>query len=135
MRVLLSVFIFLFALSVSAAETPADSKAAPSRGACRSEIKQICGDLKPGDGKYRQCMEANHDKISPACRERMDHIRDRAETAHKACQADTRKFCAGIEPGGGRLHQCLMKNEAALSEECRAVMKHKPRPRPGKDPS
>ena len=135
MRFLFSVFALLFAATVSAVEAPAPGNEAPQRGMCRDEIKKVCGDVKPGDGKLKQCVETNRDKLSPACRERMDHMHDRAEAALKACQADTQKFCAGVELGGGRLHQCLVKNEAALSPDCRATLQHKQRPRPAKDAS
>lgn len=135
MRFLFATFAMLLAIAATAAETPAESKAGAQRGVCREEVKKICGDMKPGDGKYKQCLDASHDKLSPACREQLDRGQGRIEAAHKACQADTQKFCAGTQPGDGRLHQCLKKNEAALSPDCRAALQHKPRPRPGKDPS
>ncbi len=36
-----------------------------------------------------------------------------------ACRADIQSLCAGVEPGAGRLGQCLHGNEAKLSEKCR----------------
>ncbi len=34
------------------------------------------------------------------------------------CTDEIRTFCAGIEPGGGRILQCLKANEAKLSPAC-----------------
>lgn len=35
------------------------------------------------------------------------------------CEADLRKLCAGIQPGGGRLAQCLQQNAASVSQPCK----------------
>jgi hypothetical protein len=39
-----------------------------------------------------------------------------------ACRADVEKLCAGIPPGGGKLHACLRANEAKVSPECKAQL-------------
>ena len=35
------------------------------------------------------------------------------------CEPDLRKFCASVEPGGGRLAQCLQQNAASISVPCK----------------
>ncbi|ERP90742.1 hypothetical protein GFK91_27865 (plasmid) [Roseibium aggregatum] len=35
-----------------------------------------------------------------------------------ACEADVRSLCSGIQPGGGRLLQCLQANAASMSPSC-----------------
>ena len=76
MRFLLSAVAMLFVATVSAA--PTDNKEGPARGACRDEIKTICAGVQPGEGRLKQCMEANRDKFSPDCKER-------ATMKHKPC--------------------------------------------------
>lgn len=44
----------------------------------------------------------------------------RAGEAQLPCQADVRKLCAKVAPGGGRIQACLKAHESELSEECRS---------------
>jgi hypothetical protein len=39
-----------------------------------------------------------------------------------ACSADVRSLCAGVEPGGGRIVQCIASNAASLSPDCKEVL-------------
>jgi hypothetical protein len=39
-----------------------------------------------------------------------------------ACGADIRTLCAGVEPGGGRIVQCVASNAASLSPVCKDVL-------------
>lgn len=34
------------------------------------------------------------------------------------CEADLHKLCAGVQPGNGRLAQCLQKNATSISQPC-----------------
>jgi hypothetical protein len=36
-----------------------------------------------------------------------------------ACKQDIAQFCPGIQPGGGRLAECLRRHEGELSAACR----------------
>lgn len=37
----------------------------------------------------------------------------------RVCAADAAKFCKDVRPGGGRMYQCLSKNDAELAPACR----------------
>ena len=53
-----------------------------------------------------------------------------AQTAAEraACQADFEKFCPGVEPGGGRVVECLAKQLDKLTPECKTVVEaHMPK--------
>jgi hypothetical protein len=39
-----------------------------------------------------------------------------------ACGGDIRSLCGGVQPGGGRIMQCIAANAASLSPECRDVL-------------
>jgi hypothetical protein len=41
-----------------------------------------------------------------------------------ACEADVAKLCAGVQPGGGRIMQCLAQHKTEVSDNCKqAIMK------------
>ncbi|MFG1421115.1 cysteine rich repeat-containing protein [Roseixanthobacter liquoris] len=44
------------------------------------------------------------------------------KAAQKACRADVQKLCAGVQPGGGRIVQCLQKQPDQVSEGCRTAL-------------
>jgi hypothetical protein len=39
-----------------------------------------------------------------------------------ACGADVRALCSGVEPGGGRIIECLVSQSASLSPACQGVL-------------
>lgn len=43
--------------------------------------------------------------------------------AAPSCKADVAKFCPKVQPGGGRIAQCLKQNEAQLSDSCKERIK------------
>jgi Cysteine rich repeat len=43
--------------------------------------------------------------------------------AMKACVADVKALCAGVERGEGRIAKCLKENESKLSAECKEKLK------------
>ena len=38
------------------------------------------------------------------------------------CEADIKSHCAGIQPGGGRLMQCVQAKQSEISAPCREVL-------------
>jgi hypothetical protein len=47
-----------------------------------------------------------------------------AQTAaeREACQADFEKYCAGVQPGGGRVVECLSQHLDQLTPQCKTVV-------------
>ena len=64
------------------------------------------------------CLEKKADQVSEACNESVDA---KAHAIYDACKLDYDKFCANVEPGEGRILQCLGQHEAQMSAECKAI--------------
>ena len=45
-----------------------------------------------------------------------------AGTVRAACGADIRSLCAGIQPGGGRIIQCMREKRDQLSPGCKDAL-------------
>jgi len=39
-----------------------------------------------------------------------------------ACQADVKQFCTNVEPGGGRIKECLLDHYKEVSDDCYGVL-------------
>jgi hypothetical protein len=39
-----------------------------------------------------------------------------------ACLRDIKTICAGVQPGGGRIRNCIREHRAELSQECKAAI-------------
>src|SRR5580704_13382138 len=44
---------------------------------------------------------------------------DQLAAIRAACAADAQKFCAGVQPGGGRIVACLKEHKDSLSDGCK----------------
>ncbi|MEW5421996.1 cysteine rich repeat-containing protein [Amorphus sp. 3PC139-8] len=40
----------------------------------------------------------------------------------QACKADIQSLCSGVQPGGGRVGQCLQQNADKLSSGCKTKL-------------
>lgn len=49
-----------------------------------------------------------------------------AQELRQACQADMKKLCDGVQPGGGRLIQCLRSKQGEATPACQAALKKLP---------
>lgn len=49
--------------------------------------------------------------------------REEAQKLRAACEADIRRLCPGISPGGGRLMACVREKPDQLSRPCAEALK------------
>jgi len=91
---------------------------------CADDVKRLCPDVKPGSARVLKCLRQNEPKLSVACRERVqaDTLKAKMliEEFGRACRADVDDFCAGVDPGGGRVIGCLGQHQLQLSLSCQA---------------
>ena len=97
---------------------------------CDKELKTYCKDVTPGEGRILACLYAYEDKLSGQCEYALYDAAAQLERALNAlsyaaneCRDDLTKFCSDIKPGGGRLIQCIDKNDAKVSKRCKQALK------------
>jgi len=97
---------------------------------CKAELTTFCKDVTPGEGRILACLYAFEDQVSPRCEYALyDSIsqlnRTLATVSYVAgeCRDDLTAFCADVQPGEGRLIDCLNKNEAKVSSRCNTALK------------
>jgi len=97
---------------------------------CEKELKAYCKDVTPGEGRVLACLYAHEDKLSGQCEYALYDAAAQLERALNAlayaaneCRDDLTKFCSDIKPGGGRLMQCIDKNDAKVSNRCKQALK------------
>ena len=93
---------------------------AQGAGACAGDIENFCQGVQPGAGRMVQCLTQHKQQLSPGCKIHIAQVAEQLKEVHQACQDDIMAFCSGVQPGGGRIAQCLKANKAWLSLECKA---------------
>ena len=48
--------------------------------------------------------------------------RDQMQAVRAACEADIRATCPGVQPGGGRILQCMKANPDKISKPCKEAL-------------
>lgn len=92
---------------------------------CAADARKFCQHVERGDRQaMARCLKAHLDDLSPACKERLAtaHGAGARRVLHDACAEDLRTLCSGIEPGGGRMRQCLKEHRDQLSAACKAAL-------------
>ena len=97
---------------------------------CDKELTTYCKDVTPGEGRVLACLYAHEDRLSAKCEYALYDAAVQLERAVNAlayvaneCGDDLDKFCANIQPGQGRLLQCIEKNNAKVSTRCKQALK------------
>jgi len=94
-----------------------------TEGACKDDAQKLCGDVKPGDGKIKDCMKQHESELSEACKDNIaegkDKFKEKLEEAKAACKQDIQQFCANVTPGQGREFACLKSYEDKISTGCK----------------
>ena len=89
---------------------------------CADDAAKFCKGVEPGHGRVAKCMKEHESELSPACKANISKFKEEVKEFSEACKEDVQKNCKGIKAGGGRILQCLKKNEATLTPQCKAEM-------------
>ena len=97
---------------------------------CKTELEKYCNQVTPGQGRVLACLYAYGDKLSSRCEYALYDAAVQLERAVAAlsyvaneCDADMEKYCESIEPGEGRLLECLEKHDKEVSGRCKQAIK------------
>jgi Golgi apparatus protein 1 len=96
---------------------------------CQEDATRLCsGDLDEGAGKVLGCLKAQYEdkKIkSSGCLAEMRRFVKQgvsdirmAPNTYKHCVFDVENFCEDVEPGGGKIHDCLLQHKQEISLPC-----------------
>lgn len=110
----------------SSVPMPLDRRAAQvARLRCEAEVEQLCPDTSDGSGR-RQCLERRAQQLPATCqrqiRERLVKWKEERSRLTLACQADIKRFCPDVRPGGGHQLQCLQQHAQELSDGCYGML-------------
>jgi hypothetical protein len=92
---------------------------------CNAELVRYCAEVTPGEGRLLACLYAHGDKLSGQCEFALYDAAARLERAINAityvaseCRSEIQTRCANVQPGEGRIAQCLKDNASELSPGC-----------------
>ena len=96
---------------------------------CKQELNTYCKNVTPGEGRVLACLYAFEDKLSTRCEYALYDASAQLERVIAAltylaneCRDDLKTFCSGVNPGEGRLIQCIDKNKEKLTNRCKQAI-------------
>lgn len=110
-------------------QASAEAAVEKAKASCEGDISKFCPQVTPGDGRVAMCLMAHEDKISSKCFWTMLEVAQGfagAESnllnAAEICESDIKEHCGSVEPGEGRIAQCIDENESKLTPDCVAEL-------------
>jgi hypothetical protein len=99
---------------------------------CSNDIRALCNDEMEAEGGLGEVLTCLKDKIkkvtSQPCQEQILRVTRQgasniklAPNQQEVCKDDVEKYCAGVTPGSGRVHDCLLRNRFSVQEACAAA--------------
>ena len=97
---------------------------------CKTEIETHCKNVTQGEFRVLACLYAYSDRLSSRCEYALNDAASQLERAINAlaytaseCRDDLKAYCSEVQPGEGRLLQCLEKNKSRISSRCNQALK------------
>ena len=114
---------------ISASGSQAQSIAEDVLEACKEDRANYCSQVTLGEGRLLACFYAHQDKLSPSCEyglyeaaARLDRIVSALTYVATECRTEIEGYCSSLQPGGGRIAQCLELERDNLSSSCTNAM-------------
>jgi hypothetical protein len=130
MRLLVTIGVAAFALGSVAWAAGEGSLTDEVKEGCKAELESFCKGVTRGEGRVLACLYAFEEKLSPRCDYALYDAAVRLERAVAAlsygateCKDDIEKHCASVQPGGGRIVECLKRQGDKLAKRCSQALK------------
>jgi hypothetical protein len=89
---------------------------------CADDIEKYCKDIKPGGGRLLSCLKAHEKELAASCCGKIGELQGIITECEQACSGDVARFCKEVQPGGGRILNCLRGHDKELSPSCSAKL-------------
>jgi hypothetical protein len=110
---------------VEPAPVAAQSLAGYVAQSCQTELQTYCSQVTPGQNRLLACLYSHGDKLSSQCETALYQSASALDRAISTiayladqCRTDIDSKCASVQPGHGRIAQCLRDHKDSLSEPC-----------------
>ena len=120
----------LFVVSGGCATAPTKGPVETIAEGCKTEIDTHCKNVTQGEFRVLACLYAYSDRLSARCEYALYDAASQLERAINAlaytaneCRDDLKSYCSEVQPGEGRLLQCLDKNKGKVSSRCNQALK------------
>src|SRR5271169_1253591 len=116
------IIVPLFAVFPAVAQINSPAPGAGSggkfRAACGEDLQRFCSAVQPGGGRLVECLSSHTGELSAACGDMVAASGRGGAKLRAACGEDLQRFCGAVQPGGGRLVECLSSHTGELSAAC-----------------
>jgi Cysteine rich repeat len=92
---------------------------------CKTELGTYCSQVTPGQNRLLACLYSHGDKLSSQCETALYQSASALDRAISTmayladqCRSDIESKCASVQPGHGRIAQCLRDHKDSLSQPC-----------------
>ena len=100
------------------APTGAIAQQGVAHQACGADIRQMCSEVQPGDGRLKACVKEHFGQFSASCQTALiSNV-----TITKVCKADAQQKGGGVQPGGGHIQTCMKDHFIDLTEPCKEAL-------------
>ena len=95
------------------------------KSACRQDAEKLCANEPAGHGARMHCLEQHQSQLSSACQGEIAQMKQHHGGSMEVCAQDRQKFCANVQPGGGRGIKCMKEHLSELTPACRQAFEAK----------
>jgi len=139
MKIIRAILLWAVAFAPAVALAEGAGEGEGGKGPCRQDVQRYCAQAAGGE-KTMDCLLDHKKEITDAC---YDALKTRLSSnqgnggsqqgggqgpqrgGQATCHSDVAQFCRGMEPGGGRIVDCLISHQKDISEACYQALKKK----------